>query len=179
MGEKKAHATGAALHGLFREVFALHAVLARVMDAVHEKAGWRTPHKRIAETLRRREAATVPDLAARLGVSRQFVQTACNELAAKGLLRFSENPRHKRSRLAVLTEHGSAALQHSSEMEHDIIAGGLSDVDPTVVDQSLELLRELRARISGVESEAWGGGGRHASTPAKRRTMRRDPLKRT
>lgn len=141
------HATGAALHGLFKEVFGLHAVLAQAMDAVHEQAGLRTSHKRIAETLRLHNAATVPEMAARLHVSRQFVQTVCNELEARGLLKYGDNPRHKRSRLACLTDQGLAALKRSRVLENDIIAGAFADVDAAGVDQAAALLRQLRLRM--------------------------------
>ena len=79
-------------HDLFREVFKLQAALSNVMDRVHEHAGLSTSQNKIMRTLQEISPATVPDLAVRLNVSRQFVQTVCNHLSAMALVEFTENP---------------------------------------------------------------------------------------
>ena len=43
---------GMALHDLFREIFALQAALASIMNEVHAKTGLGTPQLRILRTLR-------------------------------------------------------------------------------------------------------------------------------
>lgn len=99
--EGAAMALGTLAHDLFREVFALRKTLAAVMDEVHARAGLRTPQRRAAGFLEREGPLPVPELARRLEVSRQFARNLCNEMAAAGLLAFSDNPRHRRSRLAA------------------------------------------------------------------------------
>jgi DNA-binding MarR family transcriptional regulator len=54
--------------------------------------------------------ATVPDIARRLGLHRQGVQRIADELVAEGLARYDENPRHRVSKLFVVTDRGHAAL---------------------------------------------------------------------
>jgi DNA-binding MarR family transcriptional regulator len=49
---------------------------------------------------------TVPDIARARPISRQHCQTIVNHLAAKGLVEFLENPRHKRSPLVAMTKKG-------------------------------------------------------------------------
>ena len=112
---------GAELHALFQEVFALQATLAGVMDRVHQEAGVTTPQHKVIRSLERLGSATVPDVAARLGVSRQFVQTICNELDARGWLAFRNNPRHKRSKLMELTPAGREAFCRARQNEDAII----------------------------------------------------------
>ena len=143
-------ADGRALHALFREVFALQALLARAMDQVHERSGLRTPHKRVASVLADSGPATVPDIAARLGLSRQFVQGVCNELAAQGMLCFAPNPRHKRSRLAGLSPSGYAALTKSEDLEAAIIAELLPGLDSRSVQAAHALLEQLRHTLGQI-----------------------------
>lgn len=50
---------------------------------------------------------TIPQLAARRGATRQYVQHALVPLVECGLVEWQENPRHRRSRLATLTPAGT------------------------------------------------------------------------
>ncbi|THB68285.1 MAG: MarR family transcriptional regulator [Desulfovibrio sp.] len=146
-GINTGQATGAELHGLFREVFHLQAVLSEIMDLVHDKAGLRTSHKRVANVIQALGAATVPDVAASLHVSRQFVQTVSNELEAQGMLSFQDNPRHKRSRLVVLTDRGHEVLRRSQHLEAQIIQEELPKVGSAEVEQAALLLKTLRKAV--------------------------------
>ncbi len=161
-------ADGARLHDLFREVFALRAALAGRMDEVHEQAGLRTPQARAADVLTRLGPVTVPDLAARLGVSRQFALTVCNELESLGLLEFADNPRHRRSRLAALTAEGRRVLARFREREAAFLGQVLPDLDPGAVDAARDLLRRIRNRV-----EADGSGQGPCACVAHRRTQGR------
>ncbi|QLA17371.1 MarR family winged helix-turn-helix transcriptional regulator [Desulfolutivibrio sulfoxidireducens] len=138
---------GERLHDLFREVFALRDVLALGMDAVHELAGLRTPQVRTVGLLDRLGGATVPDMAAALGLSRQGVQVVCNELRDMGLVAFVDNPRHKRSKRAVLTDAGRNRLQSVRQNEARTIEALLPDVDGIAVSDALSLLRNIRAAL--------------------------------
>ncbi len=141
-------ADGERLHALFREVFALHAALNEEMDAVHERAGMRTPQVRVATVLSDMGGGgTVPDVAAALQVSRQFVQTVCNELQAQGILEFVDNPRHRRSKLARLTATGRDTLHRTKRQEARIIEQLLPGIDARAVQQGVELLGDIRQRI--------------------------------
>lgn len=50
---------------------------------------------------------TVPQIARKMGQTRQGIQRITDVLEKRGLLRYQSNPDHKRSRLLVLTDHGS------------------------------------------------------------------------
>lgn len=49
---------------------------------------------------------TVPQIAQMRPTSRQRMQRLANELAAEGLIKFIDNPRHRRSKLVRLTRKG-------------------------------------------------------------------------
>lgn len=51
---------------------------------------------------------TVPQIARRMGLSRQAVQRIANHLVEKGLARFVANPDHRASPILQLTERGAA-----------------------------------------------------------------------
>jgi DNA-binding MarR family transcriptional regulator len=51
---------------------------------------------------------TVPQIAQMRPTSRQRMQRLADELAAEGLVKFIENPRHRRSKLVQLTPKGDA-----------------------------------------------------------------------
>lgn len=139
---------GETLHDLFREVFALYGALSGVMDAVHERTGLRTPHVKVAGVLAAGGPATVPDMAASLGVSRQFVQVVCNELRDAGIVECLENPRHKTSKLLHLTESGRTRLALAREREAAIIEEALPDVDVREAERTRRLLEGIRQAIA-------------------------------
>jgi len=51
---------------------------------------------------------TVPQIAQMRPTSRQRMQRLADELAAEGLVKFVENPKHRRSKLVQLTRNGDA-----------------------------------------------------------------------
>lgn len=142
------HEPGKRIHDLFREVFALQAALSLMMDGVHLQAGLSTSQHKIMRVLARTGPATVPDIAARLGVSRQFVQTVCNDLRGLGFLEFTVNPRHKRSRLAALTKPGRSAFRQARKKEDRIIEQALPEIDTRKAGEACELLKFIRETIA-------------------------------
>jgi len=75
---------------------------------------------------------TVPDLARRLEIQRQYVQIMVNETTESGLTFYKPNPRHKTSALVALTDAGAS-----------VIAG--------VIDREKQLLSSITAGIDGAE----------------------------
>ena len=146
----KKNETGQALHDLFKEAFELYSALSKIMDRVHVKAGFSTSQKKIMQTLYNLESATVPEMAALLGVSRQFVQTVCNDLSALGFLKFSDNPRHKRSKIAALPGQGVTAFHNARRNENMIIEEVLPDIETDRIKDAQALLQHIRERIQSI-----------------------------
>jgi DNA-binding MarR family transcriptional regulator len=84
---------------------------------------------------------TVPQVARRLGVTRQSVQRVANLLAAEGLIESAPNPDNARSPLFRLSERGE-----------DVLAGITRAADPWLrgvgEELSLEDLRRARAALA-------------------------------
>jgi DNA-binding MarR family transcriptional regulator len=144
------YADGEDLHALFREVFALQAALAGEMDAIHERAGLGTPQAKVMDALMRHGATTVPEVAVDQGVSRQFVQMVCNGLEAQGVVAFSENPRHRRSKLVAMTASGRKVLVCFRRAEAKLIANALRRFDAVEVAAATALLRCIRSRMERI-----------------------------
>src|SRR5438034_11620195 len=61
---------------------------------------------------------TVPQIAQMRPTSRQRTQRLADELAAEGLVKFSDNPKHQRSKLVQLTPKGEARyLEQSAQLQ--------------------------------------------------------------
>lgn len=143
----KTSAKGAELHDLFREIFHLHGALASVQDQVHEKAGLNTSSLKIMKILIAKGPTTVPHIGSYLDVSRQFVQTVCNELLTKAFLESRPNPLHKRSRLMQITVEGQDAFCQAQENEYKIIELALQNIDTSLTPAATELLRNIRGAV--------------------------------
>jgi len=154
MGPKQSKAgSGKKFHDLFREIFKLQAALSNVMDRVHEQAGLSSAQHNIIRTLQEMGPVTVPDMAAQLGVSRQFVQTVCNRLFAMELLQFEDNPRHKRSRLVLLSDKGRAGYQQARRNENHTIAKALKGLDADKAAEAHELLKQIRRAVQSHQDQ--------------------------
>ncbi len=147
MAKKNTLTAGEALHTLFQEVFKLQASLSDIIDRVHEHVGLTTSNLRIMGVLIEKGAASVPDIAAHLGVSRQFVQTVCNDLSSQGLLEFFENPRHKRSKLADLTTEGRDAFFTARKKENQLIERALPHIASDQAHAASQLLHHINEEL--------------------------------
>lgn len=94
---------------------------------------------------------TVPALARQRPVSRQYMQQVVNEALADGLVRFANNPRHKRSRLVELTEIGRARyadLTHSLvEIATDLSRG----MDVAALERTAAIMAEAKRRLGRLK----------------------------
>jgi DNA-binding MarR family transcriptional regulator len=97
---------------------------------------------------------TVPQIARRMGLTRQAVQTSVNRLLADALVEASENLDHRRSPLVRLTELGSqkyAAVDRRQIRWINELAAGLKTSD---LATAARVLHDLSDRL---ESEARNG----------------------
>lgn len=111
-----------------------------------------TPQERsLLMTLRKLRQATVPGLARKHEVSRQYVQVTMNALAKRGLVDFRDNPDHKRSRLLVLTDRGEALVLGVMAREGEALQRVAAQLKPHEVKEAVNVLEAAR---KGLASEA-------------------------
>ena len=138
------------LNRLISETRGFFNDLEEVSRAILERHGLSPQERRLMLGLRKSRRCTVPQLARKRAVSRQFVQVTMNALANRGLVEFLENPEHKRSRLLELTPTGEdlmlAVMAREGEAMHRV-AGGLS---PQETKAAIEVLIRARKGLAGV-----------------------------
>lgn len=99
----------------------------------------------VLEILQRHGDQTVPDIAARLDIQRQYVQVMVNETLAGGFVAQRTNPRHKRSPLLMLTARGSSLIE-------DIIASELAlmqTIGPDLNDKDIATALNVVLAVTG------------------------------
>jgi DNA-binding MarR family transcriptional regulator len=108
----------------------------------------------VLEILQRHGEQTVPDIAAKLEIKRQYVQVMCNETLASGFIAQRANPRHKRSPILELTDDGRTLIDDLISKELKLMQGlgaSLSEEDVftalKVVLAVTESLKQLAGEI--------------------------------
>lgn len=99
---------------LVADVFELAGALRRSGDALAGRVDQSQARWQVLSVLSEGEW-TVPQIARRLGISRQAVQRVVDVLSAQDLVRVVDNPAHRRSPLMVLTRSGRTTLGHITD----------------------------------------------------------------
>ena len=94
----------------------------------------------VLEILHKYGEQTVPELAARLEIQRQYVQIMCNETLASGFTEQRPNPRHKRSPILTLTNQGSALIEDILSKEMQIMQEMSEDLSTEDIATALKVI---------------------------------------
>jgi DNA-binding MarR family transcriptional regulator len=99
---------------------------------------------------------TVPQLARRLGVSRQAVQRIADALVADQLARFADNPDHRTSPHLVPTEGGQrklAEITHAAREFHEALARRLKGLDLAALRRGLGRVQQTLDALEPFDEE--------------------------
>ena len=135
-----------ALRQLILDVFRLNGALLRHGAALtapygQTQARWQVLGA-VAEAPR-----TVPQIARRMGMSRQSVQRVADLLERDGLLRFRPNPDHARSPLLRLTREGEALAQTLADDGARWCASIADGIAAHDLDRAVDVVRQVIARL--------------------------------
>jgi DNA-binding MarR family transcriptional regulator len=100
---------------------------------------------------------TVPQIARRMGLTRQSVHATARRLVAEGLVEWAPNPDHSRSRLLRLTDLGRAkysAIDGRQAAWVDRLADG---IDRSSLETTARVLDELSTRLDSGTAESARG----------------------
>jgi DNA-binding MarR family transcriptional regulator len=100
---------GDAFSGLVVRLFRLNGMIAAEGEALTRPAGQTTARWQVLACAED-APLTVAQIARTLGLARQSVQRVADVLEGDDLIRYEDNPRHRRARLVTLTERGRASL---------------------------------------------------------------------
>jgi len=136
------------LNRLITETRGLFQDLEEVSERILAKDDLSGQERHMMMSLRKHGPGTVPQLARKREVSRQYVQTTVNELERRGLVALHDNPAHKRSRLVDLTHTGEKAIlgvmAREGEVMHQVAAG----LHPEQVREVVAVLRLVRKHLA-------------------------------
>jgi DNA-binding MarR family transcriptional regulator len=97
---------------------------------------------------------TVPQIARRMGLTRQSVQASVNRLLSDGLVETEENPDHRRSRLIRLTDHGQAKYAGLDRRQIRWINELAAGLKTSELSTAARILEELGNRLTVAVPEA-------------------------
>lgn len=133
-----------ALSELIAVVRRLGETLKDVARDLHEDRNLSVPARAILLELKKTGPLTVPDLARRRGVSRQFIQVTVNPLLATGVLVAQTNPAHRRSRLLTLSPAGELLIRRVMQQEGGLLRKWAVDLEAEEVRQAVATLENLQ-----------------------------------
>ncbi len=107
----------------------------------------------VLEILQRHGDQTVPEIAARLEIQRQYVQIMCNEALAAGVIEHRKNPRHKRSPLLALTDRGRTLIDDIIANELKLLAGVGAPLSKEDIDTALEVICAVTESLKSMAGD--------------------------
>jgi DNA-binding MarR family transcriptional regulator len=90
---------------------------------------------------------TVPQIARRMGLTRQSVQASVNRLLADGLVASQDNPDHRRSPLIALTDRGRRAYESLDRRQVAWVNELADGIDASDLATAARVLGELSERL--------------------------------
>lgn len=97
--------------------------------------------------------STTPQIAARMGVTRQGAQKQLNALVEAGLMEVRPNPLHKRSPLYLLTQQGQTAFDAMDKRWRAHAARTAASFDDAELDTALKVLTGLIDLYASAKQE--------------------------
>jgi len=142
-----------ALTDVMLEVFRLNGRLLAAGDAMVAPAGLSAARWQVLGAIATLpHASTMAGIARAMGLSRQAVRRVVNDLHEAGMVRFADNPDHRRAMLVRMTPSGEAVLATAIDL-HVPWATELSrDLDPRALEAAAATLRRLGERLEGGRS---------------------------
>lgn len=148
---------GPRLATVYQVLGPLYRRVLRRVEADQPEMGMSVGVRAVLDELEVASPATVPDLARRLDLSRQFVQRSVNDARDVAWVELVDNPAHRRSSLVEITWAGLAAIQRVHEREQALMGLVGGDLTAEDIDTTLRVLREMLAAIERLDEPDQAG----------------------
>jgi DNA-binding MarR family transcriptional regulator len=147
---------------LILTTFRVHGLLLAAGDLITAEHGLTSARWQVLGAIAyAQRPLTVPQIARRMGLTRQTVHTTVSRLLADGAVELIPNEDHQRSPLVRLTEAGQATFQVIDQKQTgwvNRLAAGLSRSD---LDTAARVLAELGARLEADPAQSRDQEGNH------------------
>jgi DNA-binding MarR family transcriptional regulator len=90
---------------------------------------------------------SVPQIARRMGLTRQGVQRQADILEQEKFIQYLENPDHKRAKLVSLAEKGRLAVKKLERLQIQWATTVVSGVRASEIESALQLIQTLSNRL--------------------------------
>jgi DNA-binding MarR family transcriptional regulator len=138
------------IYELILDVRATFRALRAASDAMNEARGVTAARRAVMEFLAGHGPATVPQIAEAKSVTRQHIQTSADELVARGLAVWSDNPAHRRSRLLGLSQQGRQVFDAIRREEAAYLDQVSAAMDTDTIEAGRRALRELQRGLTAL-----------------------------
>lgn len=112
----------------------------------------------VLEMVHRNGPMTIPEMAQRLQLKRQFVHRMTGEAMTAGLLETLPNPSHRRSHFFQVTSSGRAVIQEIRASETQHLRAFLGQVSKADVEAHARIQKALNLFFSGASTNALADG---------------------
>ncbi|MCD2361867.1 MarR family winged helix-turn-helix transcriptional regulator [Sulfitobacter mediterraneus] len=144
------------LHHLYQVIWQSRPLMQAAEAAVErglEGSGLTVRMRAVLEILADGGAATVPEIAQRLEIKRQYVQLMINDTHDAGFTEAVPNPRHQRSKLIALTETGQSLIAQVMQREKELLKRIGGDLPDEELEITLRTMQQLIARLKSATEE--------------------------
>lgn len=131
----------------------IYRKVARIVERSEPIMGMSLGVRAVLDQLRREDGRTVPQLARGQDLSRQFVQRMVNDAREAGFVVLQENPAHRRSHLACLTDQGRAAIDAVAARERELLGRVGGDLTAAELDATQRVLEHMLAALEDVDAQ--------------------------
>jgi DNA-binding MarR family transcriptional regulator len=138
------------IYDLIVEVRAAFNALKSYSDAMIEDLGVTSAMRAVLEFLFTEGPHPVPRIAEAKSVTRQHIQILADALSEKGLVRFAENPGHKRSKLLELTPTGEELFASIRTREAKVLERLSGRIPADQARQAAQVIRSMRQALAAA-----------------------------
>ncbi|WP_202898558.1 MarR family winged helix-turn-helix transcriptional regulator [Limisalsivibrio acetivorans] len=129
------------------ELFRLNGVVVNEGDALVKDLGLTSARWKVLGAVNLAEAPlTVPQIAHRMGQTRQGVQRLTDAMVKEGLLMYSDNPMHKRAKLVSLTDKGKETVRKTEEIQ----IPWANELGANFTGEELKTVLDVLTRMEGL-----------------------------
>ena len=107
----------------------------------------------VLEILHAHGSASVPELAMKLEIKRQYVQLMVNETLEAGLTVGRTNPRHKRSTMIALTPKGQSLIEDVVMREKRLVEQLGAEIEASDIETALQVVMTLLEKLKTDREE--------------------------
>jgi DNA-binding MarR family transcriptional regulator len=141
-----------ALYPLTVAVRSLFHKMGAAATTLHKDTGMSAGKRAVLESLTNGGPQTVPQMARTRPVSRQHIQGLVNDLLDQGLVEYTDNPAHRRSKLVRTTEPGRKAFSSLRQRESEAFARLSLEIVADDLDAANRVLSRL---VEAFQSTEW------------------------